>query len=425
PPLARLGGPAGYLYELARAATADSRGHEVLFPPVAPRAAAPARSPVQEARTRLLQSAGRFKRRLFGVPRFYRPPLAELEQEGGRLAAKLEANADHVWLEAASSREAAQAGADVLFAHDVFVAERLLAERRPDQEVWLLAHAPFPMALYLAWSWAIPELPWETIAAFPDVRAGISRELRVWEGVDRLIVPCREAGDELVRVDPRFAAPLRRADLLLSGAAGPEMARATARRSPSRRAFRLPERQPVGLFLGNAQPYRGLDALVAALPFLPSGRALPGVVAVAGPPAETVAHHPRLRALGRVSAVPELLRAIDFVINVNRFSLFDLSTIEATEAGAPLLLHATGGNNTFRDLGAGCQMIGDLAPATVAAGLAEMFVLPTEGRSALAAASRTCYETHLTPAHLWRRHLDLYDVAAAGSTSQRSPKHRS
>ena len=133
------------------------------------------------------------------------------------------------------------------------------------------------------------------------------------------------------------------------------------------------------------------------------------MIAVAGPAPESLPRHPRLRALGRVADVASLLRAVDFVVNVNRFSLFDLSTIEAVEAGRPLLLHATGGNRTFRDLGAGCVMIPDLAPETVARGLTEMLSLPPERRDELGRASRACYEEHLTPAHLWTRHLDLYD----------------
>jgi glycosyltransferase involved in cell wall biosynthesis len=409
PPLARLGGPAGYLHELYRAAAGrDARGHEVLFPPSAvSRAAHKPAAPPSPWR----EAARRVKRRLLGPPRRYRPPQAELRERGGRIHRMMEETAAQVVTESAASLELADRPG-VLFTHDVFAAEHLLECRRPeeiDQEVWLLVHAPFPIALYLVWSWAVPEMPWEEILALPDVAAWVDRELAVWEKVDRLILPCREAGEELVRCDPRFAAPLGRAGWLLTGAAGPAPADPAASRAVLRNGWGLPADRPVGLFLGNSQPYRGLDALLAALPELPSEDDLPGVLAVAGPAPESLPAHPRLCPLGRVADVAGLLRAVDFVVNVNRFSLFDLSTIEAAEAGLPLLLHDTGGNRTFRDLGAGCGMIPDLAPASIAAGLASLLALTARERAALGRASRACYEAHLTPARLWERHLDLYD----------------
>ena len=78
---------------------------------------------------------------------------------------------------------------------------------------------------------------------------------------------------------------------------------------------------------------------------------------IAGASRGTPASHPRLHQLGVVRDVTDLLDAIDVVVNVNRFSLFDLSTIEAAAAGLPMLLHATGGNLAFKRLGAGAVMI--------------------------------------------------------------------
>ena len=135
-------------------------------------------------------------------------------------------------------------------------------------------------------------------------------------------------------------------------------------------------------------------------------------VAVAGPPADRVPAHPRLRALGRVEDVASLLQSVDFLINVNRFTLFDLSTIEATQAGKALLLHAVGGNRAFERLGAGCVMLSDLEPSTVARGLTAMATLDSSSLGALAERSRSCWQEHLTPRHMWERHLALYDEVA-------------
>src|SRR4030095_13178690 len=135
-------------------------------------------------------------------------------------------------------------------------------------------------------------------------------------------------------------------------------------------------------------------------------------IAVAGPPTSKVPQHPRMRALGRVDDIAALFASVDFLINVNRFSLFDLSTIEAAEAGKPFLLHAVGGNRAFERIGAGCVMLRDLAPATVASGLTHMASLEQSMLLAMGRQSRECWERQLTPRHMWERHLALYDAAA-------------
>jgi glycosyltransferase involved in cell wall biosynthesis len=166
------------------------------------------------------------------------------------------------------------------------------------------------------------------------------------------------------------------------------------------------------LYLGSPEPYRGFDALVAAVERLPAHAKLS--IAVAGPHPGKVPDHPAFRALGRVEDVASLLESIDFLINVNRFTLFDLSTIEATQAGKPLLLHAVGGNRAFVRIGAGCVMLDNLLPDTIARGLLEMATLDPESLRALGARSRACWERELTPRHMWDRHLALYDQVSAG-----------
>jgi glycosyltransferase involved in cell wall biosynthesis len=371
---------------------------------------------------RLRAGLGRLKRRFTGPPRQYRPRWEELQVEGGLLHRLMEERNASVLAEVAASRAEAEGGrrpADVTYHHDPFTARDELDQRdaeRGRRQVWLMIHAPIPIALYQAWCWGVPEAPWEELARLPDVAAWIGHEVDTLRRADRLILPCREAADELVRVDPRFAEPMERADWLLTGAAGPPRSQGTPDRAALRRRWKLPADAPVGLFLGNDEPYRGLDLLLSALDALPGPAAgagpAAGVVAVAGPQPAKLPRHPRLRALGRVSAVSDLLAAVDFVVNVNRFSLFDLSTIEALDAGKPLLLSPVGGNLTFRDLGVGCRMLDGLAPAQIAAGLAAMFQLDAAGLARLGEASRTCYQRHLTPAAMWRRHLELYDRAA-------------
>ena len=409
PPLGRTGGPAGYLYELARAA--QSRGwqqHDVILPP--PAAASTAAAPLSRAS----QYLRRLRLHFIGPPRRYRPSAVDLAAHGGIVDANMQRTQADAIREAHATiaHGLATPGADVLFTHDMFCAEHLLEQRHAHQQVWLLLHSPMPLALYLAWNWGNPEHDWRAILDLPDVRAWVTRELGLCARVDRIFVPCAEAIEELTRADARFAPVLARAEYLLSGAARPASPQPASDHAQLRRRWRLPLDQPVGLFLGNAQPYRGLDVLLGALDRIPRG-----IIAVAGPAVESLPFHRRLRALGRVDDVAGLLAAVDFVINVNRFSLFDLSTIEATEAGKPLLLHAVGGNKTFRTLGAGCVMLNDLEVSTVAAGLRDIFTMEADQLRRLGEASQACYAAHLTPAHLWERHLQLYNTAR--STARR------
>jgi glycosyltransferase involved in cell wall biosynthesis len=404
PPLARTGGASGYLLQLRDGLVGlDTGPHQVTFPEDATAAvAAPARSPVR-------QIAGRLKRAILGKPTFYRPDADGLQRPHGPLDS-------HIGLAVAEMRAAAAPlvardgdTADVLFAHDLGSAEAALDARRKRQAVWFMLHSPMPIALYLAWNWGVPEQDWRTVMAYPDVKRWVDRELNVCKRADRLVLPCREAADELARCDARFGPLLRKADFVLTGAAGPPAANPTATRAALRARWRLPIDQPLGLFIGSAQVYRALDALLDGLALLRDEVVIPGTLAIAGPDAAAMPVNNRIRALGRVEDVSSLLRAVDFVVNVNRFSLFDLSLIEATEAGRPLLLHDTGGNRTFRALGAGVVPIADLSPATIARGLERIFGMARAELDALGARSRACYDEHLKPAQFAARHVALYD----------------
>ncbi|MDX2039956.1 MAG: glycosyltransferase [Acidobacteriota bacterium] len=414
PPLARLGGPAGYLDQLASARIEPSE-HEVLFPPRA--IPQPKRKPTLTEKLR--KEAGKLKRSVLGAPTFYRPSEIELQTLGGQLHSMFNNVAEQTIASAAETIQLALASPDarVLFTHDPLVSEHLLEHRLPDQKVcqkiWMMIHTPFPVALYFAWCWGVPERDWREVLQFPDVQRWVERELTVWRNVDQLILPCAEAGEEFLRIDPRFGECLSNVTYLMTGAAGTAPQKKNVSRAALRAEWKLPADVPLGLYLGNDQPYRGLDALFAALPHLPPESESPGKLVIAGPDPDKLPKHARVHALGRVADVSSLLAAVDFVVNVNRFSLFDLSTIEALEAGKPLLLHATGGNKTFRDLGAGCVMLPDLHPEVIAAGLETMFTLTHEELAGMKEASQRCYAEHLTPAHLWQRHQLLYSFYAA------------
>jgi glycosyltransferase involved in cell wall biosynthesis len=305
----------------------------------------------------------------------------------------------------AACRPTLEGSADVLFVHDVFAVD-VTAENGGAEELWLMVHSPMPMGLYLAWNWGHPEMPWQEMAAFPDVKQSLEVELEKWNNVDRVVLPCPEALEELARVDSRFARTGAAIEYILTGSSVADAAG---------RVERL-ESGPVGLFLGSQQAYRGLDVLLEAVKLLPPSSELPGVVVLAGPDPHAVPAHPRIRALGRVEDVPALLAAVDFLVNTNRFSLFDLSNIEAAAAAKPLLLHAVGGNKALARLGAGVRLFEALSPEALAVALAQMFDTSRETLSALGRASRDCYLRNLTAEAMWQRHLELYDRAGVGAT---------
>jgi len=399
PPPRRIGGPAGYLHQLQSGASTDPQPrHVVRFPPAS--IAAPKRpSPPP------LSLLTRLRRKVIG-PKFYRPSIDELSAPGGLVDRMLHDIATDTCAESQASL-ASGSGADAIFTHDPFSAEAALRQRSSGQQVWMMCHGVTPIVLYAVWSWGIPEADWRSFLDYPDVRTWIDWELDVWSRVDRLIFPSSEATESFRVIDSRFAPLADRAEFVLSGAAAPVRTAASGADLSGPRS----QNKRVALYLGSAEPYRGFDALLAAAEILPPNVNL--AIAVAGPPASKVPEHPLVRALGRVDDVAQLFASVDFLINVNRFSLFDLSTIEASEAGKPLLLHAVGGNRTFERLGAGCVMLRDLEPATIAAGLTYMAALEESTLLALGRISRECWERQLTPRHMWERHLALYDMTGA------------
>ena len=416
PPPRRIGGPAGYLHQLQSGASTDPQPrHVVRFPPSSTTVAKRSAPPPLSLLTRL-------RRKVIG-PKFYRPSVEELAAPSGLVDRMLRDIATDTCAESQGSLASAS-GADAIFTHDPFSAEAAVRQRASGQQVWMMCHGVTPIVLYAVWSWGLPEANWRSFLEYPDVRRWIDWELDVWSRVDRLVFPCPEATDSFRIIDSRFDAVADRALFVLSGAAasppgGAPRASSGADLSgpPSegRRADLTGPRSQgkrVGLYLGSAEPYRGFDALLAAAEMLPSSVNL--AIAVAGPPASKVPERSLMHALGRVEDVAALFASVDFLINVNRFNLFDLSTIEATEAAKPLLLHAVGGNRAFERLGAGCMMIRDLEPPTIAAGLTHMASLEEGKFIALGHQSRECWERQLTPRHMWERHLALYDAASAG-----------
>ncbi len=416
PYVSRGGGPAGVLNQLRSAMAEASDEHELVFPP-------PANSnnngkPRRHTSPTLFQKLRRWKYTYLGRPAYYRPVDSELVKKGGCLSQHFASAHSSYTSSVQDVMDAMSAEtADVLFAFDTLTAKMILQQRRPSQQVWLMNLCPMPSALYDAWNWAVPERDWREVYQWPDVQSAAAEELEVWKRVDRLIHPSPEAQEEIERIDARFAQFADKTTILPYSAHLPALDDVESLRvgDSAKMRWKLPNNTRVGLYLGNDQPYRGFDALVTALEYLPHQSALPGVIAVAGPATEFVPCHPRLLPLGHVADVATLLRAVDFVINVNRFCLYDLATIEAAQAAKPMLLHHVGGNKSFAALGIGCNTMPDLEPRTIARGLRGMFEMTATELDRLSRDSRACYDQNFTQASLRNRFLAFYDEVAKGT----------
>ena len=104
PPLARRGGPAGYLWQLktaADSASADPR-HALTFPPHE----IPPAPPRPSVRSRVRNVTGNVKRALLGPPTFYRPSPDDVRREGGAIDGLLRGSAQSSCTESAVSIDA-------------------------------------------------------------------------------------------------------------------------------------------------------------------------------------------------------------------------------------------------------------------------------------------------------------------------------
>ena len=144
PPLARSGGPAGYLYQLQRAAHSRvSDSLQVLFPPPAsPAALWPGPTRVQRARHLL----GRWKRQLLGPPQSAASLGSNPAERRGGIDRMLK-SVVHACVEEATpslSPALAENGADILFVHDIFCADFLIRQRNLTSGYGLWRITPCP-----------------------------------------------------------------------------------------------------------------------------------------------------------------------------------------------------------------------------------------------------------------------------------------
>src|SRR4051812_48056445 len=97
PPVARRGGPAGYLWQLKASfeSAAETAPHTLTFPPTEPRVVVTPPPLAQRIRARL----GRAKRAVFGAPTQYRPDQASLRRERGIIDDMLTAAAQQACIE--------------------------------------------------------------------------------------------------------------------------------------------------------------------------------------------------------------------------------------------------------------------------------------------------------------------------------------
>jgi D-inositol-3-phosphate glycosyltransferase len=119
-----------------------------------------------------------------------------------------------------------------------------------------------------------------------------------------------------------------------------------------------PEGLLVGI-VGRIDPMKGVDVLVRAMARL-TGPATAARLVVVGSPGKDAGGYeqavreeavrllgPRARFVGRMAAVPSVLRALDVLVNASEAEPFGLSVLEAQASGVPVVAPSSGGIPDF------------------------------------------------------------------------------
>jgi glycosyltransferase involved in cell wall biosynthesis len=228
---------------------------------------------------------------------------------------------------------------DLLFVHDVLLAERLVrvAPREARRKAVLLTHAPSFYAEQWVASLA-PDLDLEASRRLPLVREEIARELDVMRSVRAVAWPLPEAREGY----PEWLATASDEPpvWIPSGVLRPS---AGESRSETRQRWRVADHQSVVLFMGRPHPHKGFDRFAAwARASRVSG---PLVFVFAG----SEARWPGLELPGIVVAGYEAdpaaaYQAADLVVFPNRKAYLDFGLLQCLSLGVPVAVSPVGGH---------------------------------------------------------------------------------
>lgn len=187
-----------------------------------------------------------------------------------------------------------------------------------------------------------------------------------------------------------------------------------------------PEGLLVGI-VGRVDPMKGVDVLVRAMALLGDQAAAARLVVVGSPGLDAGEYdhevraqagrllRERVRFVGSMDEVPEVLRSLDVLVNASRSEPFGLSVLEAQASGVPVVATRSGGIPDFVSDGDNGLLVSPDDPASLARAL-ERLLLDADLRRRLGRRGR---ETAVADHGLERRAGALAEIYRA--VAQREP----
>jgi glycosyltransferase involved in cell wall biosynthesis len=237
------------------------------------------------------------------------------------------------------TRAQALVDCDLLFVHDVFLAEELvrLVPQAARERVVLVSHAPTWIAHQIAATLA-PDIPLEELARARPVGRRRERELATCEAVRAVLWPYRSAQAGYPGYAESEAAGRSRSLGVVTGVPRPE-----PRTDPRelRRSWGI-DSPRVALFMGRAHPDKGFHRFVA---WAAAARGTGWTFAFAGEdPKRWTCDLSSVHKLGYQNDNGAAYLAADLVLMPNRNSYLDIGLLEGLALGVPIATTATGGH---------------------------------------------------------------------------------
>ena len=339
------GGPHGYLHNLRQAVARHGSGDGIEIEVAEAWARPRGPSPAARARRFLLEDMPILRRIRFELRGEF---ALRFERAVG------EWKIQYQGLERAAARALFEC--DLLFAHETFLAERLvqLCPREARQKLVLMTHAPTFYAHQLAGDVAPDENQAALVESRP-VRELREQELEVMQAVRAVAWPSVSAQEGYRDWQALYDRGAARTAFVATGVPQPE---ARASREETRRQWQVEPDQRVALFMGRPHPHKGFDRFVDWADWTRRGGDRSWVFVFAGPkPKRSQRDLTALRRVGYQQDNGAAYLASDLAVFPNRYSYLDIGLLECLSLGATAATTATGGHKDVLGLCAAMPVI--------------------------------------------------------------------
>jgi glycosyltransferase involved in cell wall biosynthesis len=393
------GGPHGYLFNLRQAAaSAGERGPVTLEIEALVPSRQPGAPPLARLRA-LLEST---------------PGLRRLNWElRGEFALRFERGArewQRNWDGIGRAECRAQFECDLLFAHDIFLAQRLVrfCPRESRERLVLMTHAPSFAAHQIAGD-LLPDAPEASWRDEPCVRRLRERELEVMQAARAVAWPspgAREGYPEWMELARRGSAR----DVYVRTGVPRPVPKAGSRELRER--WGVPAGRKVALFMGRPHPHKGFDRFVDWADGARRVGAREWTFVFAGaPPKWSRRDLSALHAVGYERDNAAAYLAADLVLLPNRHSYLDIGLLECLALEAAVVASPTGGHRDVMRLCPSLPAIPDGAPEASWAALESLN--GEAGSTARRRAHGEAWGRHFSPETFLREHRAAAEAVLA------------